>query len=163
VDHKLSISLVEDKIRCLPWRDRVNQEKEQMKNTMYFEFSAPLKVTKTKTKDFILNLNNYRNAHYQVLNKTKVEFCNYMDERYPDEYEKAPGQVKTTYTVFAASKRKFDLPNVCSIVQKYFEDWMTHKGILATDDVTVITKCEYAYGGIDIDDPRVDITVEWEK
>lgn len=45
-----------------------------------FEFVAPLKVIKTKTKDFILNLNNYRNAHYQVLNKTKVEFCTLMDE-----------------------------------------------------------------------------------
>ena len=127
-----------------------------------FEFVAPLKVIKTKTKDFILNLNNYRNAHYQVLNKTKVEFCTLMDEKYSYEYEPAPGKVKTTYTVYNSSKRKFDLPNVCSIVQKYFEDWMTHKGIIPTDYITVITECEYKYGGIDKDNPRVDITVERE-
>jgi len=132
------------------------------REVMLFEFTAPLKVTKTKVKDFILNLNNYRNAHYQVLNKTKVEFCTLMDKKYPHEYEPAPGEVKTTYTVYSGSKRKFDLPNVCSIVQKYFEDWMTHKGIIPTDDVTVITECEYKYGGIDKDNPRVDITVEWE-
>ena len=134
-----------------------------MKNIMYFEFSAPLKVQKTKTKDFILNLNNYRNAHYQVLNKTKVEFCTYMDQNYPDDYDKAPGKVKTTYTVYAASKRKFDLPNVCSIVQKYFEDWLQHKGIITGDDVSIIKECTYMYGGIDVENPRVDITVEWEK
>jgi len=128
-----------------------------------FKFIAPLSVIKTKTKDFILNLNNYRNAHYQVLNKTKVEFCKLMDERYPDDYEQAPGEVKTTYTVWAGSRRKFDLPNVCSIVQKYTEDWMTHKGIIPTDDITVIAECSYIYGGIDTGDPRVEIGVEREK
>ena len=133
------------------------------KHIMCLKFSAPLKVTKTKTKDFILNLNNYRNAHYQVLNKTKVEFCNYMDDKYPEAYKKVPGQVKTKYAVYTASKRKFDLPNVCSIVQKYFEDWLQHKGIVDSDDITVISECQYLYGGIDKDNPRVDITVEWEK
>jgi len=134
-----------------------------MKDIVCFEFTAPLKVTKTKTKDFILNLNNYRNAHYQVLNKTKVEFCELMDNKYPDEYEKAPGEVKTVYTVYAASKRKFDLPNVCSIVQKYFEDWLQHKGIITGDDVSIIKECTYMYGGIDVENPRVEISVEWEE
>ena len=136
---------------------------KKKKETVFFEFIAPLKVPKSKNKDFILNLNNYRNAHYQVLNKTKVEFCNVMDKRYPHDYEKAPGEVRTTYTVYGASNRKFDLPNVCSIVQKYFEDWMTHKGIIDTDDITVITNCEYHFGGIDKDNPRVEIAVEWEE
>lgn len=136
---------------------------KEIEMIVHFEFTAPLKVTKTKTKDFILNLNNYRNAHYQVLNKTKVEFCDHMDETYPDDYEQAPGKVKTTYTIYNSSKRKFDLPNVCSIVQKYFEDWMTHKGIIPTDDITVITECEYIYGGIDKDNPRAEISVEWDK
>jgi hypothetical protein len=139
------------------------QKQKISREIVAFEFTAPLKVIKTKTKDFILNLNNYRNAHYQVLNKTKVEFCTLMDAKYSEEYEPAPGEVKTTYTVYSGSKRKFDLPNVCSIVQKYFEDWMTHKGIIPTDDITVITECEYSFGGTDKDNPRVDITVEWEK
>jgi len=133
-----------------------------MSDVMLFEFVAPLKVPKTKAKYFILNLNSYRNVHYQTLNKTKIEFCKIMDEKYPEEYEPAPGEIKTTYTVYSGSKRKFDLPNVCSIVQKYFEDWMTHKGIISTDDITVITECEYKYGGTDKNNPRVDITVEWE-
>ena len=135
----------------------------EMKETNYFEFTAPLKVPKTKTKDFILNLNNYRNAYYQVLNKTKVEFCNIMDNRYPEEYEEAPGEVKTIYIVYSSSKRKFDLPNVCSIVQKYFEDWLQHKGIISGDDVSIIKECTYIYGGIDRDNPRVEIAVEWEE
>jgi len=42
--------------------------------------SSPLKVWRGKTKPrkakqwFILNLNNYRNAHYLVLNRTKINY-----------------------------------------------------------------------------------------
>ena len=36
--------------------------------------SVPLVVSTSKNKKFILNLNNYRNAHYFILNTAKVKF-----------------------------------------------------------------------------------------
>ncbi len=123
-----------------------------------YRFKAPLRIRKSKNKDFILNLNNYRNAHYMVLNNSKRAFVKYMDQQYPSNYLPLP-EVKTRYTVFAATKRKFDLPNVCSIVQKYFEDWMVGRGIIETDDITVVSECEYLFGGVDTEDPRVEVEV----
>jgi len=123
------------------------------------KFEAPLRVPKSKFKDFILNLNNYRNAHYYTLNKTKVEFNKAMDKKYPDHIEPICCEIVTQYKVYGATKRKFDLPNVCSIVQKYFEDWLVARGVIPTDDYTVIVSSVYLFGGVDKENPRVDIEI----
>ncbi len=124
------------------------------------DFIAPLRVPKSKKKDFILNINQYRNAHWIVLNNSKVAFKDIMDERYPDEYELFNGKVKTIYTIFGGTNHKFDLPNVCSIVQKYFEDWLVSKGIIKDDNVSIVINCEYRFGGVDKTNPRAEITIE---
>ena len=35
---------------------------------------SPLSVPQTKTEHFILNMNVYRNTHYQTLNKVKINY-----------------------------------------------------------------------------------------
>ena len=42
---------------------------------------SPLSVPQTKTKNFILNLNVYRNAHFHVLNKAKINYKAIMLEQ----------------------------------------------------------------------------------
>ena len=122
-------------------------------------FVAPLKVNKSKFKYFLLNLNNYRNAHHMVLANTKIEFRNVMNHRYPEPIKAIPGQVKTIYTVYAGSNHAFDIGNISSIVQKYFEDWLVGRGVLADDNIKIITECVYIYGGVDKDAPRVEVQV----
>lgn len=132
---------------------------ERKKDKIQSFFVAPLKVNKSKNKFFILNLNNYRNAYYQTLNTTKKDFCRVMNNRYPEPIKAIPGQVKTIYTAYAGNRRAFDLPNVCSIVQKYFEDWLVGRGVLVDDSIKIIIECAYKYGGVDKDAPRVEVQI----
>jgi len=90
-------------------------------------------------KIFQLNLNYYRNAHYQVLNKAKVKFKENVFSKYPEI--KSMGQayeISLEYTVVPHNKRKFDTGNLISIVEKFFLDALTESGIIADDHYTIV-------------------------
>lgn len=125
-------------------------------------FISPLKVFASKAKQFILNLNQYRNTHYRVLNNCKINYKKYMEA----QIKKAKPQEKIicVYTVYAKSKRNFDLGNVCSVHQKFFEDAFVELGRLPDDNTQYIPLVIYKAGGIDKDKPRVEIEVlPWTK
>ena len=84
----------------------------------------PLSVTMPrKTKDdrvWILNLNSYRNTHFQILNKAKGLYAEELAKScipviYREYYPPPP--YRFVYTVFPSSGRKFDLANVLPIIQ----------------------------------------------
>jgi len=86
---------------------------------------SPLKVPVTKKKYFILNLNNYRNAHFFVLNKAKITYKEMMQ----DQLNKLTSYTKISveYILYPRTKRLTDLGNVLSIHQKFFEDCLCRK------------------------------------
>lgn len=120
-------------------------------------FITPLKVMISKVKSFILNLNQYRNAHFRLLNDSKVRYKLLLK----DQIDKAVPIEKAicVYTVYPGTKRRFDLGNVCSIHQKYFEDALVEYGKLPDDNCKRIPIVIYTYGEIDRDNPRVEINV----
>ena len=69
---------------------------------------------------------------------------------------------RITYTVFKGDRRRFDIANVCSVVDKFFCDAMVEAGKLPDDNAKVIDQVVYKYGGIDKGNPRVEIQVEGE-
>jgi hypothetical protein len=90
-------------------------------------------------KNFQLNLNYYRTAHYQVLNKAKIKFKQNIFAEYPEI--KSMGQayeVSLEYTVVPHNKRKFDTGNLISIVEKFFLDALVESGIIADDNYTIV-------------------------
>ena len=58
-----------------------------------------------KEKKFILNLNNYRNAHYRVLSTAKKIYSEDLVEKIQD-LPKFIEPVRLTYTYYARSNRK---------------------------------------------------------
>lgn len=120
-------------------------------------FISPLKVAMSKAKDFILNLNNYRNTHYRLLNNSKINYKAHMSEQINNAcwFNK----VLCVYTVWAKSKREFDLGNVACVHEKFFEDALVELGKLEDDNVKFIPVVIYRYAGIDKDNPRVEIDV----
>ena len=121
------------------------------------KFIAPLKVMINKVKGFILNLNQYRNAHFRLLNDSKIRYKlllkDQINSAIPIE------RAVCIYTVYPGTKRRFDLGNVCSIHQKYFEDALVEYGKLPDDNCKRIPVVVYTYGEIDRDNPRVEINV----
>ena len=119
------------------------------------KFSSPLKVMASKTKSWILNLNQYRNTYFRTLNTVKINYKLAMEKQIKSSpsYDK----IGCMYTVFPASKRSFDLGNVCCIHQKFFEDALVEYGKLPDDNINRIPLTIYMFGEVDNSNPRVEI------
>ncbi len=119
---------------------------------------SPLRVPVSRNKEFILNLNRFRNTHYQTLNKAKIEYFHMITEQILalPKFEK----IRLSYKVFAKDKRKFDLDNVCSIHAKFFQDSLAELGRIPEDNYLYVVESHHCFGGIDRDNPRVEITIE---
>ena len=120
------------------------------------EIDLPIGI-KIGRKNCALNLNFYRNAHYQTLNKMKVEFSKVIEP----ELDKLPSfkSIDLTYTLYPKTKRLCDISNVCSIVDKFFCDALVNKGKLPDDNYQYIKDIKYTFGSIDKDNPRVTVKI----
>lgn len=120
---------------------------------------SPLNVPLTSKKQFILNLNNYRNLHYRLLNNSKIVYKQLLTPQIENEFYYPLEKVGIIYKVFKGDSRRFDIGNICSVHQKYFEDAIVELGKLPDDKAQIIPIVVYKYGGINKDNPRVEIEV----
>ncbi len=127
-----------------------------------YKIVSPLKIRlsidkKGKERFFILNLNNYRNTYFRTLNVAKIKYKQAIVDQIQDKprYEK----IAILYQVFKGDNRRFDIGNVLSIHQKFFEDALVECGKLPDDKASNIPMVLYTDGGIDRDNPRVEIKV----
>lgn len=118
----------------------------------------PIYLPKTKKKSFALNLNIYRNAHFLLLNKMKIAFKNKIE----DQLASLPTMdgVKLTYTLFMGTNRDVDLSNICVVVDKFFCDALVEAGKLPDDNIGYLQAIDYRFGGVDKNNPRVEVTLE---
>ena len=68
--------------------------------------------------------------------------------------------IELIYTLYRGDKRRCDLSNVCSIVDKYFSDVLVKEGVIEDDDYKHIPKVTYLFGGIDKENPRCEVQIE---
>lgn len=119
---------------------------------------SPLSVPVSKNKKFILNLNNYRNAHYQTLNKSKQAYKAIIGWQI-----KKLNPIKKAvihYTLYPATNRLTDIGNVVSIHKKYFEDALTYYEVIPDDNYNHVISSSEFFGGIDKENPRVEIKIK---
>tara|TARA_R100001443_G_scaffold30249_5_gene43844 strand:- start:9256 stop:9633 length:378 start_codon:yes stop_codon:yes gene_type:complete len=118
----------------------------------------PLEVYYSKNKKFILNLNNYRNAHYRILSNSKKI---YTDNLIPElkELSKFNEPVTLTYTYYAKTKRRIDISNPCSIIDKFTCDALVKAGVLKDDSFEQVNKVVYKFGGFDKENPRCELLI----
>ena len=121
------------------------------------KFISPLSVGVGKAK-FILNLNQYRNAHFRKTNNAKRKYKEFMREQII-KLKKKIGKCVFIYTVYKGDKRSFDIGNICAIHQKFFEDAVVELGKMDDDKYSLIPMCIFCYGGIDKENPRVEIEI----
>jgi hypothetical protein len=114
-----------------------------------------MKILAGKRKMLRLNLNEYRNTHYRILNNAKINYKEFMKAQI--QKAKKLGKAMFVYTVFPGSKRSFDIGNICCIHEKFFEDAFVELGKLEDDNANFLPIVVYLYGGIDKENPRVDI------
>lgn len=125
---------------------------------MVYTLNSPLRVALSSKRDWILNLNNYRNTHYQTLNKTKVSYTSMMEK----DIQSLPelNKIKVKYILFPKTKRLCDLNNVLCIHSKYFLDALQKFGKIPDDDYKHVITESFHFGEVDKDNPRVEIEID---
>lgn len=125
------------------------------------KISLPLHVylpRKTKAdKKFILNLNNFRNAHHQILNQAKEEYEKVVKDLAGQvvKYEKA----LIYFVYYHPTRGRVDKSNPCSIIEKFACDALTKMGFWEDDDSTHIPWTISKFGGVDKENPRCDMYI----
>jgi len=110
---------------------------------------------KLGSKKYSLSLNIYRNLHYQVNNKLKIEIKKYLSKFL---IEPINNPVEITYKLFVGSKRRYDLDNIV-VVAKYIQDALVEMNVLKDDDYKYIPKIIFEFGGFS-DDKDGEIIIE---
>ena len=132
-----------------------------MENENYdiIKFSLPLRVRISKTKDFILNLNVFRNTHYRILSTAKRRYSDIVNAIAPDiDYTIEKCELKVI--LYPKTKRRADLSNACSIVDKFAMDALQDIGYFDDDDYHTIPRVVYEFGEVDKENPRFDIEIK---
>jgi len=132
------------------------------------KFILPLEVFTTKRRTpkskFILNLNHYRNAHFLMLNAAKIAFKKAVE----DQILAAPKQDKNAkfrliYTLFPKTRRRTDIANPLSIIDKFFCDALSEFGFWADDDSGHLIEVIFRLGEVQKENPRAECEVMVEK
>lgn len=118
----------------------------------------PIRIPVSKKSYFSLNLNIYRNSHYQTLNKAKIVFKELVKE----QIDKLPifRHIHLKYVIYLPNKRRCDISNIGSVVDKFFSDSLVELGHLEDDNYHFLDSITYEYGGIDIEEPRVEVFIQ---
>tara|TARA_Y100000310_G_scaffold320291_1_gene376596 strand:- start:115 stop:546 length:432 start_codon:yes stop_codon:yes gene_type:complete len=112
---------------------------------------------KTKpTKRYYINLNNYRNWHYQVNNKLKAKY-KYIVR--PALYGVKFKYIALNFILHRGDRRRVDRANILSIHEKFLCDAIVECGCIKDDNDNFLHSSHYYTGAIDKENPRVDIEV----
>jgi len=131
--------------------------KESIKLSVPLFVDIPRKTKKNKRVYF--NLNVYRNLNFFTNNQVKSMFKDIV-KRVLSSHTEPLSKISITYTLFRKDKRRSDISNVLCIIDKFFCDAFVELGFIEDDDYTILPEVNYRFGGIDKDNPRVEIEVK---
>ena len=122
-----------------------------------WKINLPLRVKLSKKRNFLLNLNVYRNANFRTLSAAKIIFS----ELVTPLVQNLPkfSCVSISYRLFPASNRLVDIANVCSIVDKFFSDTLVSAERIEDDNYNVVQSVDFQMGCVDTSNPRVEATI----
>ena len=113
-----------------------------------------------KKRKFFLNLNLYRNNYMHTNNNIKKEYARIAHSFLP-QWDVPMQEIELEYVLFLPDKRKRDISNVLSIVDKFFCDALTTHKLIPDDNYEHLKKVVYKYGGFDPDGKGyVNITIK---
>lgn len=128
-----------------------------------YKLSSPLKVNYYTTKGgdkrwLVLNLNQYRNAHFRILHPAKEEYSKLM-KPLVQGLPTFTNPIEIHYTVYVGSAVKSDIMNWVAVIDKFFQDVLVREGKLIDDNYVYVPKVISQFGGIDKKNPRIDIEI----
>lgn len=120
------------------------------------EITVPLRVNVGK-KTFSCNLNQYRNAHYRLLNDAKKNYAGFIYNMGLRDRIEDP--VVMVYSIYAPNKRLYDVMNVGSVTDKFACDALVNSKVFIDDNYNYIRYVACEHAGIDRDNPRAILRI----
>ena len=111
-----------------------------------------------KDKVVSLNLNVYRNLHHSLNGQAKLKYTEIMGDSI-GKLPKLSPPLEIKYSITANTKRKFDIMNIASVVDKFFCDALIKHGKLEDDNHDCIRRVVVEYAGYKKNYQFVDITI----
>lgn len=108
-------------------------------------------------KKYMINLNEYRNWHYIVNNQIKEKYKEQLEARLKGR--KFKDKITLTFTFYKGRNARIDRANVLSIHEKFFCDALTAYGCIEDDNDDFIEETRYRSGGLDRENPRVEVLI----
>ena len=126
----------------------------------YIKASFPLGFRRPQKGDWLPYSGSwYRNAHYQQSNNLKKHYTEVLAEPQLKNHSPMSGVVFSLFVLYRPNRRRMDLDNYTSVHKKFFHDALVTYEIIKDDDITLLPFQVSVYGGIDKENPRVDIYV----
>lgn len=122
------------------------------------EYSLPLFIEtgKIKKRKHYLNLNKYRNWDFRLSNELKHGMKRVVADVCP-KFKMT--NFRLEYEVFLMDRRKRDVSNVCTVIDKFQCDALVELGYIPDDNYTYLKDIRYMFGGINKENPRCVIRV----
>ena len=117
--------------------------------------TVPIYINVSKKKVSLMGLNWYRNAHYQVLDKSKKEYLSLVDLDI-DGDPIMDGTIHVHFKIFLKRKGS-DGGNIRSVIEKFVLDAVKKLGYIVDDHAEIIVSDSSEYH-FDKDFPRAEIT-----
>ncbi len=120
--------------------------------------SMPLYIEtgKIKIRKNYINLNVYRNLHYQVNNQIKIAY----KELVLSQIEGLRfGRIRLNFVLYRGDRRRVDRSNILSIHEKYFCDALVESGCIEDDNDNFLESTHYYTGNVDKENPRVEVRI----
>jgi Holliday junction resolvase RusA-like endonuclease len=106
-----------------------------------------------------INLNNYRNWHRFLSNNIKQNYSDLACAKLRLHKNKQYQKIKLEFTYYKPTKAKRDRANILCVTEKFFCDAMTKVGMIPDDNDDHIKSSFYKSGGLDRENPRVEIKI----
>lgn len=116
---------------------------------------APIYI-KLWRKNYSLNLNTYRNLHFQISNNLKKKFSQLIT---PQIQWLKLDKIWIEYTLYYS--RKSDLWNRLSVIDKFFSDSLIENKCIIDDNIDYIKEIKAKVWWKDLKNPRCEINIYW--
>ena len=122
--------------------------------------NIPISVNVSKNKKVPLNLNTYRNLHFQANNKAKHELLAAIKMRSFFDGQMPQPPFEFIYKIYRKDKRRSDLMNIGSVLDKYVSDALVTLGYISDDNTDIIKKVTIIDGGVDKNNPHARLEIK---
>jgi len=132
-------------------------------NQITHNFSMPIYWTeKFKTKPdkvHLIGMNFFRNAHHFIQNKLKQDLEQYLKDSFNGSLDIITSTYKVHYTLYYKNPA-CDGSNIIALSEKIFLDFAQSVNLITNDNVKYHLGSSWSIGGIDKENPRVEITIK---